>query len=105
MAGHQGFEVDSQTVRAHSGTVDGVADEVDQCRRAAASVQLGRDAYGRLCQLIPSLIDPIQQATIDTLNGATDALQRAADDLRFTAREYESGDQAVATRFTRGAEQ
>ena len=105
MTTYQGFEVDGQVLRAHSGTVDGVADDVDQCRRAAASVQLGRDAYGRLCQLIPSLIDPIQQSTIDTLNEATDALQRTADGLRLTARAYEGGDQAVAARFARGAEQ
>lgn len=103
MAGEPGFEVESQALRTHSGTVDGVADAVDQCRRAAASVQLGREAYGRLCQLIPFLLNPIQEATTDALGDAALELQRAADDLRVVASRYDSGDQTAAALFGRGA--
>ncbi|GIJ25139.1 hypothetical protein Vqi01_03010 [Micromonospora qiuiae] len=102
MVGEPGFDVDGQALRQHAGSVDEVAEMVDQCRRAAGSVQLGRHAYGRLCQLIPSLLDPVQQATVNALNEATDALQRTADDLRATANRYESGDQNVAAIFGRG---
>ncbi|MEG3632466.1 type VII secretion target [Micromonospora palythoicola] len=103
MAGESGFEVDSQALRRHASSVDEVAEMVDQSRRAAGSVQLGRHAYGRLCQLIPSLLDPVQQATISALSEATDALQRTADDLRAAARQYESGDQEVSAHFGHGA--
>ncbi|MEV6815510.1 type VII secretion target [Micromonospora sp. NPDC051296] len=104
VAGEPGFDVDSQALRRHAGSVDEVAEMVDQCRRAAGSVQLGRHAYGRLCQLIPSLLDPVQRATVNALNEAADALQRTADDVRTVARHYESGDQDVAGLFGLGAE-
>ncbi|WP_196255639.1 type VII secretion target [Micromonospora sp. WMMC415] len=103
VAGDQRFEVDSLELHTHAGAVDGVADVVDQCRRAAASVHLGRDAYGRLCQLIPSLLHPVQEAAVDALNEATGALQGTADDLRSVAGRYDSDDRGVARLFHRGA--
>ncbi|GGM51579.1 hypothetical protein GCM10011608_40630 [Micromonospora sonchi] len=103
MVGEPGFDVDSRALRQHAGSVDGVAEMVDQCRRAAGSVQLGRHAYGRLCQLIPSLLDPVQQATTNALHEATDALRRTADDVQASAIRYESGDQDVAALFGSGA--
>ena len=104
VAGEPSFDVDSEALRRHASSVDEVADKVDQCRRAADSVQLGRQAYGRLCQLIPSLLDPVQQAAVNALSEANDALQRTADDLRTAANQYDSGDQHVAALFRRGAD-
>ncbi|MET7959030.1 type VII secretion target [Micromonospora zamorensis] len=94
-----GFEVDSQSLRAHSSTVDDTAGTIDECRRAASSIALGRDAYGRLCQLIPSLLNPIQEATIDSFGETVRALQEAADGLRTVADRYERGDERAAVRF------
>ncbi|MGC4746126.1 type VII secretion target [Micromonospora sp. DT201] len=94
-----GFEVDPQTLRIHASAVDDTADTVDECRRAAASVALGRDAYGRLCQLMPNLLHSLQDATVDSFGETARALQEAADGLRSVSDRYERGDQDVATRF------
>ncbi|MEU8211593.1 type VII secretion target [Micromonospora sp. NPDC049044] len=97
-----GFEVDPQTLRAHANAVDETADAVDECRRAASSVVLGRDAYGRLCQLIPSLLHPIHEATVDSFGETVRSLQEAADGLRTVSDRYERGDEHAATRFDGG---
>ena len=84
----------------HAGSVEDVAGRVDEARSAAATVHLGRDAYGVLCQLLPTMLDPVQRATVDALRDQVDALQRAADDLRTTARGYSSADGDSAAEFT-----
>ncbi|MGV9806784.1 type VII secretion target [Micromonospora chersina] len=94
-----GFEVDTSSLRAHASAVDETADAVDECRRAAVSIELGRDAYGRLCQLIPSLLHPLQDATADSLGETVRALQRAADGLRAVSDRYERGDDHAAGLF------
>jgi hypothetical protein len=72
---------------------------LEQSRSAATAVHLGRGAYGRLCQLIPSLLDPVQEGAVSALREAADALQQTADDLRATARRYEVSDQHAAGLF------
>ncbi|MFI7609383.1 type VII secretion target [Micromonospora sp. NPDC049366] len=103
MAGEPGFNVDSQTLRTHAAVVDGVADVAEQCRRVAGSVQVGRDAYGRLCQLMPVLLEPVQETVIDTLGEAVGVLQGSADGLRAAADRYDGGDQEVAALFGQAA--
>lgn len=94
-----GFEVDTASLRLHSTAVEQTADAVDECRRAASSIELGRDAYGRLCQLIPSLLHPLQETTADSLGDTAHALQRAADGLRTVADRYDRGDERSASLF------
>ncbi|MFR9777789.1 type VII secretion target [Micromonospora sp. MS34] len=94
-----GFEVDTRSLRVHSSAVDETADTVDECRRAAVSIELGRDAYGRLCQLIPSLLEPLQEATADSLGETARALQRAADGLRTVSDRYDRNDDHAASLF------
>lgn len=103
MAAESGFEVQADAVTRHATTVDEVAAQVVQGRSAAASVQLGRDAYGFLCQAIPSLLDPLQSATVSALQEAADSLQRSADDLRTTARAYTDADERTAGDFRGGS--
>ncbi|GAB2567820.1 hypothetical protein Aab01nite_44280 [Paractinoplanes abujensis] len=103
MGDESGFEVQGDAIMRHASTVDDVAEQVAQGRSAASSVVIGRDAYGFLCQLIPSLLDPIQDATVNALQEATDSLQRASDDLRATAREYNASDERTAGAFRNGS--
>ncbi len=92
-------EVTASALIGHAAAVDRVADAVDQRRAAGAHVQLGREAYGQLCQMVPMLLDPIQQIGVDALAGAVDALRESADTLRTAAREYDRADGAAAQRF------
>jgi hypothetical protein len=104
VAGESGFEVQAQALRTHAGGVDQVADAVEQARSAAVSVHLGRAAYGRLCQLIPSVLDPVQEGAVSALREAVGALQQMAGDVRDTARNYETSDQHAAGLFGGGEE-
>jgi hypothetical protein len=94
--------VQAAAVSAHAATVDQIASDVSQGRSAAATIAIGRDAYGILCQLIPTLLDPIQEATITALQEVTDSLQRSADDLRATASDYTGSDRRTADDFNGG---
>jgi hypothetical protein len=103
VSGEHGFEVQATALITHATTVDQVADLVGEGRSAAAAVGLGRDAYGVLCQLIPALLDSLHEATITALQDAADSLQRSADDLRATARDYTGSDQRTAQVFRGGS--
>jgi uncharacterized protein YukE len=97
-----GFDVTSAALTAHAGSVDGVADQVDQGRAAGAQVTLGRDACGQLCQFVPALIDPLQQAGVEAFAAAVDALRESADALRSAAGAYGPVDEMAAQNFGDG---
>lgn len=94
-----GFQVQADAIVKHAGTVEEVAAEVMQAKAASSTISMGRDAYGLLCQLIPSLLDPLQDAAIGAFQEAADSLQRSADNLRTTARDYTGSDESVAGEF------
>jgi hypothetical protein len=99
MTGDSGFAVQAEALVMHAATVDEVAAQVGQARSAAATVPMGRDAYGVLCSLIPASLDPIQEQATAALGEASDSLQRSADDLRATARHYTGSDTRTADVF------
>ena len=86
-------------IEKHAGSVDAVAAAVEQAKAAGAQVKLGRGAYGQLCQLIPTLIDPIQQLGIDALTEAGSTLTTTAGSLRTAAGQYSGTDDTSATLF------
>ncbi|GAA2703581.1 type VII secretion target [Micromonospora olivasterospora] len=96
------MEVDAWSLRAHSSAVDDCADAVERCRHAASTIELGRAAYGRLCQMIPHLLEPVHEAVVDSLGETACEMQRAADALRAVADRYDQGDQRAAIRFGGG---
>jgi hypothetical protein len=95
------FEVVTEALRRHAEDVDAIAAEVEVARAAAAHLELGRDAYGKLavCQLIVALLDPLQATEVDALTASVDGLRRSADAVRTAARRYDSTDRSVATAF------
>jgi hypothetical protein len=93
MAGNPGFQAEGATILQHAGTVDDVADLVDQGRAAAGAVRVGRDAYGVLCGLFPTLLDPVQESIVGALHEASDSLRATAEDLRSTAHGYTDTDE------------
>ena len=98
MAG-DGFDVTASALSGHAGSVDQVSDAIDQARSAGAQVELGREAYGQLCQFVPTLIDPLQQAGVAALAAAVDALRESADALRTAAGSYGRVDDVAAQNF------
>jgi methyl-accepting chemotaxis protein len=99
MGADVGFQVQADAITRHATTVDAVADQVAEGKGAASVVNIGRDAYGMLCSLIPSLLTPVQESLINALQEATDSLHSAADDLRATARDYTGSDDRTANQL------
>jgi excreted virulence factor EspC (type VII ESX diderm) len=104
VAGGNVFGVQADALLGHASAVDAVADKLRTARAAGAHVTIGRGAYGKLppCQLIASLVDPIQGYGVDALAAAADGLTTTADALRTAARRYLSTDDGVRQRFHGG---
>jgi hypothetical protein len=97
--GHgRGVTVPAEALARHAKSVDDLASRVDQARSAGAGVTVGRDAYGQLCQFVPELVDPAQQAVVRTLRDAVDTLLDAADRLRDAGGGYHGTDGTSAGR-------
>lgn len=99
MPGADGFAVSREALASHARAVDAVADDVDLARRAGDQVRLGREAYGRLCQMLPAVLEPVQQTAIDTLREVGDSLRACADGLRAAGQRYDATDLDVGRRF------
>ncbi|MFI5891466.1 hypothetical protein ACIA5D_15285 [Actinoplanes sp. NPDC051513] len=86
MSADPGFQVQADTITRHATTVDRVADQVAEGRGAAAAVSIGRDAYGILCSLIPSLLEPVPSPDVRAMSvGELRALVERADVYRAKA--------------------
>ena len=84
---------------AHAGHVDGVADQVATAAQAGSAVRAGNDAYGKLCTMVPVMLNALQDILIDGITSAADSLRDTGLRLRTTASEYESTDQRRAEVF------
>ncbi len=91
MAGDE-VQFPAPAVERHAGSVDGIADSVLQARAAVTEVTMGTEAYGQLCQFLPTLLNPVFSQAVTALNDATDALRETADNLRAAAAEVTATD-------------
>ena len=86
-------------VRQHAGSVDGIADDVDQARGAVGQVSMDTQAYGILCQFLPGLLSPLFALAESAMQGSAEALRETAANLRSVADRTESTDRAGAARI------
>ena len=94
-----GFAVVPEALATHATSVDHVAQTVDQGREAGEHVRMGRMAYGLLCQMIPTLIDPLQEAAVTAARDSADSLRSTAAELRTTAQRYEESETGAGDLF------
>lgn len=84
----------------HAGRLDTASDEVATGKAAGDTVHLGTDAYGRLCVMVPILVDGLQRMLVAALAAGSDSLRDTAERLRAAAAGYQQTDerrgQAVA---------
>jgi hypothetical protein len=66
-------------IRRHAGSVDGIADAVQTARGAVHEVTMDTQAYGQLCQFLPTILSPIFSLATGALNEAEDSLRENAD--------------------------
>lgn len=88
------YEVLTESLTKHAGTVDRIADQVAQATAAGHQMGLPSDAYGLLCVDLPVMLNPLQQLGAVALAACAKRLNGAADGLRATARDYAAVDEA-----------
>lgn len=94
------FQVRSADLVAHAAEVDRIGDGLTTAAQAGEAVRTGTGAYGQLCQIVPSLLNALQQDLIDGLNTAAGSVHDTADSLRSVAAAYDTADGNAADRLT-----
>jgi hypothetical protein len=84
---------------AHAGHVETIADQVRTAAQAGSSVRAGSDAYGKLCAMVPVMLNALQDILVDGINAAAESLHDTGARLRTTASDYETTDQRRAEAF------
>jgi len=77
----------------HAAHVEAIGNRVSTAAQAGATVQAGADAYGKLCVMVPVMLNALQAVLIDGITAAADSLHDTGGRLRTTAQDYETTDQ------------
>ncbi|TNH24926.1 ESX-1 secretion-associated protein [Micromonospora orduensis] len=101
MPGADGIQVDPDALTSHACHIDRLADRVDTARRAGQHVQLGADAYGQLCALMPVLLDGLQRTLVAGIGAAAESARDTSDRLRTGADRYRASDARAEQRLRR----
>src|SRR5690348_6106107 len=86
-------------IRRHAGSVDRIADAVQAARGAVHEVTMDTQAYGQLCQFLPSILSPMISLATGALNDAEDSLRETAEKLRSTVNEATATDEWARRRL------
>ncbi|MEV4349513.1 type VII secretion target [Actinoplanes sp. NPDC049596] len=95
------FSVRPADLAAHGGHVEDVAGQVDEAAAAGRAVQADAGAYGRLCAMVPAMLNVLQSVLVDGIGDSAGSLRDTGAKLRATAEHYDSTDQASADAITR----
>ncbi|GAA0516664.1 hypothetical protein Ade02nite_25170 [Paractinoplanes deccanensis] len=98
-----GVEFDASAVLRHADAVSQASDGMAQAKSAAGVVVMDSQAYGQLCQFLPTLLSPLFGLTSDVMNDAVEALGETALKLRATASDVTATDAGNAERVNAAA--
>lgn len=101
----EGFQIPPDQLRAHAGRLDGHATALGQAADAGRSVQLGTDAYGVICQFLPSALNGVTDIVLQTTSAAHDAVAALSASLRDAVADHEATDAEIAVALDRIAEE
>jgi hypothetical protein len=95
------FGVRPEDLVAHAGHVSAIGDQVSTAAQAGAATRAGTDAYGKLCVLVPVMLNALQDVLVDGIKSAADSLRDSGDRLRTTAQGYAAADERSASKLGR----
>jgi len=97
------YEVLTEALREHAKNVHGVADRLAQAADAA-QVSLPVDTYGVYCQILPAVLNPLQDLGAAALGSCARSLTTTATKIKDTAEDYAAVDDrnALALHRMRG---
>ncbi|GAA0449012.1 hypothetical protein Aca07nite_80220 [Actinoplanes capillaceus] len=81
----------------HSAHLRVIADELDEIGRAATATQPGPESYGRICAIVPELLNEFREPLIEAIGVAVTSVRDTAVAVRGVADAYELSDEAAAT--------
>lgn len=84
---------------AHAGHVEAIGERVTIAASAGSAVRAGADAYGRLCVMVPVMLNALQDVLVDGIHASAESLRDTGARLRATASEYKSTDRRRADGF------
>jgi hypothetical protein len=93
------IEVRRADLVAHAGHVEAIADHVATAGRAAATTRAGAEAYGKLCAVVPTMLNALQDVLLDGIASAAESLHDTGDRLRTTAQDYHAADERRGSAF------
>jgi hypothetical protein len=85
------YEVLTEALAEHAKNVDGFADRVAQAADAAR-MSLPVDTYGVCCQILPAILNPLQDLGAATLRSCATSLGATATNVKDTASDYAAVD-------------
>jgi hypothetical protein len=83
----------------HAGHIEAIGDRVSTAASAGAAVRAGNGAYGKLCVIVPVMLNALQDVLVDGINSAAESLRDTGLRLRTTASDYEATDRRRADVF------
>lgn len=92
------YEVVLADLTTHAGTLDGIAQGIDQAA-GAAETTLGTEAFGVLCQFLPPFISTSQTQTLDAIRALAGQTRSAAARMRAMAADYDHEQTTTATGY------
>ena len=90
------FGVRAEDLIAHAGQVETVADRVATAAQAGVAARAGGDAYGKLCVMVPVMLNALGDVLVDGIDTAAESLRDTGTRLRATAADYDAADQRRA---------
>lgn len=93
------MQVRSADLVSHAGQIDGIGDGLTTAQQAGDAVRVDAGAYGKLCVIVPALLDGLQGRLIDGIAAAAGSAHDTADALRATAADYDGSDGRAAGRL------
>ncbi|MEV4642161.1 type VII secretion target [Actinoplanes sp. NPDC049548] len=93
------FQVDAAALVTHAREVDGIGDGLATAAEAAETVRTDTGAYGQVCQLVPVMLNGLQQFMVDGILTAAASAHDTADALRSVAADYDEADRSAAERL------
>lgn len=83
----------------HARNVEAIAEGVSAAASTGAAVRAASGAYGKLCVMVPVMLNAVQDALVDGIRSAAESLHDTGTRLRTTAAEYGATDRRRAERF------
>lgn len=92
-------QVNTADLVSHAGRVDGIGDGLNTAQQAGSAVRVDSGAYGKLCLVVPALLNFLQDQAIDGIAAAVTSALDTASALRSTAADYDDSDSRAADRI------